>query len=433
MTVETTSNKARFTGNGASTTFPYTFLVPDAADLQLWYTDVAGNTSQISPSLFSVTGINNVDGGIVTYPLTGSPIPVGSVLAILRVLPYTQTVDLNNQDGFYPDVVEGGLDSLEMQLQQLIEVQGRNLTVGVTDVAPGQLPSAANRANQLLGFDSAGDAIAAQPSAAAVSSAMQPVVAAATLAAALALLGGSALPAGIEADWPGLIAPTGWYFEYGQAVSRSTNPNLLLALAPTFACTITSGSASITGISSTDGWYTGMPIESSGFAAGTTVTPTSATTATASVTASGNSAALTAFPFGDGDGSTTFNVPDGRGYVYAGKDNMGGAAAGRLTSTYFADAKILGQVGGAQSHTLTTAEMPAHTHTATDSGHTHTVPSGGAVGATYVGGGGGNQAFNGAQVTGSSTASITNTNTGGGTAHGNVPPTSIRNKIIKGG
>lgn len=34
---------------------------------------------------------------------------------------------------------------------------------------------------------------------------------------------------------------------------------------------------------------------------------------------------------GSGDGSTTFNVPDIRGRVVAGKDNMGGSSAGRLT------------------------------------------------------------------------------------------------------
>jgi microcystin-dependent protein len=35
--------------------------------------------------------------------------------------------------------------------------------------------------------------------------------------------------------------------------------------------------------------------------------------------------------YGAGDGSTTFNLPDLRGCVTAGKDDMGGGAAGRLT------------------------------------------------------------------------------------------------------
>ena len=36
--------------------------------------------------------------------------------------------------------------------------------------------------------------------------------------------------------------------------------------------------------------------------------------------------------FGAGDGSTTFNVPDLRGRVIVGKDDMGGAAAARVTT-----------------------------------------------------------------------------------------------------
>ena len=69
--------------------------------------------------------------------------------------------------------------------------------------------------------------------------------------------------------------------------------------------------------------------------------------------------------YGAGDGSTTFNLPDCRGRVLAGADNMGGVAAGRLTGYTIAVA------GGEQTHTLATTEMPSHNHTASDAGHTH--------------------------------------------------------------
>lgn len=69
--------------------------------------------------------------------------------------------------------------------------------------------------------------------------------------------------------------------------------------------------------------------------------------------------------YGAGDGSTTFNVPDLRGRVVAGVDNMGGSDAGRLDW-----ANTLGTFGGAQTHTLTTAEMPSHTHIQDSHNHT---------------------------------------------------------------
>ncbi len=67
--------------------------------------------------------------------------------------------------------------------------------------------------------------------------------------------------------------------------------------------------------------------------------------------------------YGVGDGSTTFNLPDLRGRVVI----MIDGAAGRITtaSTNGGNADTLGGVGGAQTHTLTTAQMPAHTHSNT--------------------------------------------------------------------
>jgi len=56
--------------------------------------------------------------------------------------------------------------------------------------------------------------------------------------------------------------------------------------------------------------------------------------------------------YGVGDGSTTFNVPDYRGRVPVGKDNMGGASANRVTNAQ-ADT-----IGGATGNEL----MALHSH-----------------------------------------------------------------------
>lgn len=59
-------------------------------------------------------------------------------------------------------------------------------------------------------------------------------------------------------------------------------------------------------------------------------------------------------------------LPDLRGRIPVGLDNMGGSDAGRLSV-----ANTLLSTGGAETVTLTTAEMPAHTHTVAD--HTHAI------------------------------------------------------------
>jgi microcystin-dependent protein len=115
--------------------------------------------------------------------------------------------------------------------------------------------------------------------------------------------------------------------------------------------------------------------------------------------------------YGAGDGSTTFSLPDLRGRVIAGQDDMGGTSANRLTGqTGGLDGDILGASGGAETHTLSISEMPAHTHSVPASG---SLPRG-------------DSSFEAAtDDTGTSGS------TGGGIAHNNVQPTIILNYIIK--
>jgi microcystin-dependent protein len=122
--------------------------------------------------------------------------------------------------------------------------------------------------------------------------------------------------------------------------------------------------------------------------------------------------------YGAGDGSTTFNLPDLRGRVPAGLDNMGGTAAGRLTSTVLTASNTLGATGGTQTHTLTEAQMPSHRH---DIQRSNSAATSVAADASAL--------YRIAQDTG---ASMTNTQgTGGSSAHLNTQPTVVLNYIIK--
>jgi microcystin-dependent protein len=64
--------------------------------------------------------------------------------------------------------------------------------------------------------------------------------------------------------------------------------------------------------------------------------------------------------YGVGNGSTTFNLPDLRGRVTAGKDDMGGLIADRLVggAPEGVDGAMLGAVGGHKVHQLTIGEAP---------------------------------------------------------------------------
>lgn len=157
--------------------------------------------------------------------------------------------------------------------------------------------------------------------------------------------------------------------------------------------------------------------------------------------------------YGSGDGTTTFNLPNIKGRTIVGKD---------ASQTEF---DVLGETGGAKTHTLTESEIPSHTHTqnshthtfsgttSTDGNHYHTsgANSNGFV-AHATGGGGYAVGFTNAgsgemmfyrytDYAGShthtysgttSTQSVaTNQNTGGGQAHNNLQPYIVLNYIIK--
>src|SRR5580700_11160152 len=101
-------------------------------------------------------------------------------------------------------------------------------------------------------------------------------------------------------------------------------------------------------------------------------------TCSQAISRTGNAALFAAIgtTYGAGDGSTTFNVPDLRGRIGAGKDDMGGSAAGNLTTTTMSpNGTTLGATGGHETPTGPNSTVAVNTSSATqnaaDFGHTH--------------------------------------------------------------
>lgn len=146
--------------------------------------------------------------------------------------------------------------------------------------------------------------------------------------------------------------------------------------------------------------------------------------------------------WGTGDGSTTFTLPDARGILRAGADNMGGTPANRLTGY------TVGTTGGSQAVSLIASQLPVsayqdsgHTHTKTDPGHNHQFGNNIQVGVFASNGGGTDYLIIGSSAgltTSNSTTGITInsgtaniSNPGGGQSHSNVQPTMAVNVMIR--
>lgn len=129
--------------------------------------------------------------------------------------------------------------------------------------------------------------------------------------------------------------------------------------------------------------------------------------------------------YGGGNGSTTFNVPNLQGRIPVGKD----------TGTF----GTLGATGGAETHTLTSAEIPGHTHTfsgttSNNGAHTHdtglgiVVQSGSGAGVRQTSGTGTSTSSNGDH---NHTYSGTTSSSGGNGSHNNIQPYQVLNYCIK--
>lgn len=117
-------------------------------------------------------------------------------------------------------------------------------------------------------------------------------------------------------------------------------------------------------------------------------------------------------------------LPDLQGRVIAGKDDMSGASANRLTGLSGGlNGDTMGATGGEEAHVLTTGELAAHTHTTYN---TATPPGAGSALSSS------NYAMGGALYGSGAAATIGKTSTSGSdTAHNNVQPTIILSYIVK--
>lgn len=177
---------------------------------------------------------------------------------------------------------------------------------------------------------------------------------------------GDGLPVGTVLPTSSIIAPANYQFAYGQTLSRSTFPELLAAITTQASIGCVGGSPLIN-ISDTSYISVGTVLESICIAGSPTVvsktssTVTLNTNSTVTVSTTGRF-----FPYGNGDALTTFNLPDMRGYIPAGRCNMGGVDCSVLNSTYFSTnanntPSGLNAKGGSQSKTLNTLNLPPYT------------------------------------------------------------------------
>ncbi|MDN3720108.1 hypothetical protein QW131_15225 [Roseibium salinum] len=124
--------------------------------------------------------------------------------------------------------------------------------------------------------------------------------------------------------WFSDVAPNQYWLiikDQNQVFSRALFPQLLDVLAPERTVTITSNLAVVTGIGSDQGLAPGMPVEGTNIPDGTTILSVDGPTqVTLSAVATGPGTTCRVLRYGNGDGSTTANLPKLAGRYIRGWD-----------------------------------------------------------------------------------------------------------------
>ncbi|HHN9748955.1 TPA: hypothetical protein ACP7RS_000920 [Escherichia coli] len=116
MTVSTEVDHNEYTGNGVTTSFPYTFRVFNKSDLVVQVIDLDDNITVLALDTdYTVTGAGGYTGGNV---ILTTALENGFRISIARELPVTQETDLRNQGKFFAEVHEDAFDKLTMLIQQ---------------------------------------------------------------------------------------------------------------------------------------------------------------------------------------------------------------------------------------------------------------------------------------------------------------------------
>ena len=127
MTVQKDVTKNIYVGNGSTRTFPFTFECPAEHPEYIKVYLMQDDGTALATSDYQL----DMDARQITYPSSGTALPEGKKLVIMRELPLQQMMNLVNNGPYFAEDIETALDESIMALQQIAEKLNRTITMSV--------------------------------------------------------------------------------------------------------------------------------------------------------------------------------------------------------------------------------------------------------------------------------------------------------------
>ncbi|WP_304273426.1 glycosyl hydrolase family 28-related protein [Phascolarctobacterium succinatutens] len=127
MTVQKDVTKNIYVGNGSTRTFPFTFECPAEHPEYIKVYLMQDDGTALATSDYQL----DMDARQITYPSSGTALPEGKKLVIMRELPLQQMMNLVNNGPYFPEDVETAFDENVMAMQQIAEKLNRSIIMSV--------------------------------------------------------------------------------------------------------------------------------------------------------------------------------------------------------------------------------------------------------------------------------------------------------------
>ena len=133
--------RVRYRGDGSTKAFTFPFKVDSSSDVHVYTFKDDTMTETHNFTIVPMSGEYPTQGGTITYPADSSTAAgTDSFIIITRILPVVQLYKFARENALSLEDIENALDTLCMEIQQVNDLAGRGVHVGMENTSGFQLP-----------------------------------------------------------------------------------------------------------------------------------------------------------------------------------------------------------------------------------------------------------------------------------------------------